>query len=83
MRKSQYTHFWLSFLQNESDMKIIHLKMKVKLITLLSDLKHTTWRSLAGLIGKHIATSLFLPKRMLATKYDREAHFVIVRQKSP
>ena len=66
------THFWLSFLQNESDMKIIHLKMKVKLITLLSDLKHTTWRSLVNI----------LPKKMLATKYDRVAHFVIVRQKT-
>ena len=44
------THFWLSFLQNESDMKIIQLKMKVKSITLLNDLKHTMWHSLVNIL---------------------------------
>ena len=35
MEKINYKHtFWLSFLQNESDMKIIHLEMKAKLIML-------------------------------------------------
>ena len=42
-KKTINTSFWLLFLQNESD--IIHLKMNVKLIVLVSNLKHTTWQS--------------------------------------
>ena len=61
------THFWLSLLQNESEINYVGEWFKAYNL---------------ALIGKHIWTCLFLPKAVLLTQYDRIAHFVIVRLNS-
>ena len=61
------TRYWLSSLQNESEINYVGKWFKAYNL---------------ALIGKHILTCLFLPKTMLVTQYDRVAHFVIVRQNS-